>query len=109
MSSKFSSIFAARKSEETEAVEETAPPSPALAEKHEKSAPSKKAKQVTETVKRLGRPLGKRSDGDHVQVTAYIRRETHKAVKITLLRADSGQEFSELVEELLSKWLKSRT
>jgi hypothetical protein len=59
-------------------------------------------------VKRLDRPPGKRSDPDFEQVTAYIRKETHKAVKIELLK-NGRQEFSELVEELLQQWLKARS
>jgi hypothetical protein len=55
-----------------------------------------------------GRPPGKRSDPDFEQVTAYIRRHTHQGVKIALLQEGKGQEFSELVEGLLAKWLKSR-
>ena len=55
------------------------------------------------------RPRGKRSDPDFEQVTAYIRKHTHQAVKITLLRESTGQEFSELVEDLLTKWLKARS
>ena len=55
-----------------------------------------------------GRPRGKRSDPDFEQVTAYIRKHTHQGVKIALLQESKGQEFSELVEGLLAKWLKSR-
>jgi hypothetical protein len=58
---------------------------------------------------RLGRPAGKRSDPEYEQVTAYIRRETHKGVKIALLQEGQRREFSELVEDLLSSWLKART
>jgi hypothetical protein len=58
--------------------------------------------------KRRGRPSGKRSDPDFVQTTAYIRGDTYKAVKIALIEEDQGHEYSELVEELLSKWLKSK-
>ena len=58
-------------------------------------------------VKRLGRPPGKRSDPDFEQVTAYILKETHQAVKIELLK-NGRQEFSALVEELLQRWLKVR-
>jgi hypothetical protein len=62
-----------------------------------------------ETVpRRRGRPSGKRSDPDFVQTTSYIRSDTYKAIKIALLEEDEGQEYSELVEELLSKWLKAR-
>lgn len=58
---------------------------------------------------RRGRPTGKRSDPDYEQVTAYIRKNTHKDIKIALLQDGQGREFSELVEDLLSGWLKSRS
>ena len=51
--------------------------------------------------------VGKRSDGDYRQVSAYIRKDTHQQVKIALLQEE--REFSELVEELLSGWLEART
>jgi FMN phosphatase YigB (HAD superfamily) len=54
-----------------------------------------------------GRPPGKRSHPDFEQITAYIRKDTHRAVKIALLKNDR-KEFSELVEELVNQWLKSR-
>ena len=59
--------------------------------------------------RRRGKPPGKRSDPDFEQVTAYIRRHTHQGVKIALLQEGKGQEFSELVEDLLAKWLKARS
>ena len=54
-----------------------------------------------------GRPRGKRSDPDFEQVTAYIRKQTHQGVKIALVQGGRGQEFSELVEDLLAQWLKA--
>jgi hypothetical protein len=51
--------------------------------------------------------VGKRSDGDYRQVSAYIRKDTHQRVKIALLQEE--REFSELVEELLNGWLHART
>lgn len=94
------------------AVEEASPsPAPSMAQAAE-PAPKLKAKarsQAPEPSGPVGRPRGKRSDGDHVQVTAYIRRATHFGVKTALLREQNGQDFSGLVEELLAKWLKSRT
>ena len=57
---------------------------------------------------RRGRPSGKRSHPDFEQITAYIRKDTHHAVKIGLLQ-NGRKEFSELVEELLGRWLKSST
>ena len=56
-----------------------------------------------------GRPRGKRSDPDFDQVTAYIRKHTHQGAKIALLQEGRGREFSELVEDLLAKWLQARS
>lgn len=55
--------------------------------------------------RRMGRPPGKRSAADFTQVTAYVRRETHHAVKVRLLADEGGREFSDLVEALLGEWL----
>ncbi|QLE59952.1 hypothetical protein [Nostoc sp. TCL26-01] len=71
-------------------------------------------KTVTEpqTEAKRGRPKGKRSDSNYEQVTAYIRKDTHTAVKIELLKESQNaqkQEFSELIQELLDEWLKSRS
>lgn len=55
-----------------------------------------------------GRPRGKRSNPDYEQVTAYIRRDTHRAVKMALLQEGESREFSELVEELLAEWLSTQ-
>lgn len=56
-----------------------------------------------------GRPKGKRSHPDYEQVTAYIRKDTHRAAKIALLSEGEEREFSELIQELLEHWLKLRT
>lgn len=56
--------------------------------------------------RRRGRPNGKRSNENFRQVTAYIGTETYKKTKMKLLANDNQQEFSELVDELLNKWLK---
>jgi hypothetical protein len=56
---------------------------------------------------RRGRPLGKRTNKDFRQVTAYIGTETYKQTKIKLFAADERKEFSTLVDELLNKWLKA--
>lgn len=59
---------------------------------------------------RRGRPAGKRSNQQSVQVTAYIQSETHYATKIALLtnsrRGKPKKDFSDLVQELLTKWLE---
>jgi len=51
-----------------------------------------------------GRSTGKRSDPAFEQVTAYVRKRTHDAVKMALIKEGRRRQFSELVEELLSTW-----
>lgn len=62
----------------------------------------------TDTPKR-GRPKGKRSHPDYEQVTAYIKKETHTAAKIELLKEGQKRQFSELIQELLDDWVESRS
>jgi hypothetical protein len=73
------------------AVASLAPPSPAPGEP-----------------RRPGRPRGKRSDPTYEQVTAYLPRALYKQTRIALLQADESQEFSELIADLLSTWLKNQ-
>jgi hypothetical protein len=56
-----------------------------------------------------GRSTGKakRDDPDYKQALAYVRRDTHKQVMGVLLAQE--REFSDLVEELLTKWLKTNS
>jgi hypothetical protein len=54
---------------------------------------------------RRGRPHGKRSDENFRQVTAYINKDTYKRTKMKLLADDNRQEFSELIDSLLLRWL----
>lgn len=67
------------------------------------------ASTTTQETRKIGRPTGKRSSTEYAQVTAYIRQTTHQQVKIALLQDGDGQEFSELVEDLLGQWLAART
>lgn len=55
------------------------------------------------------RPTGKRRDPEFEQVTAYLRRSTHHAVKLALLKEGGNCQFSDLVESLLSQWLGQNT
>jgi hypothetical protein len=66
------------------------------------------AERQPEERSRRGRPSGKRSDPDFVGFTTYIRKETHRRAKIALLEQGDGRELSELVEELLAQWLRSK-
>ena len=82
------------------------PPSPAPAE----APPPVASEPATPPPKgTVGRPAtGKRSSGEWQSLTVYIKKATHKRVKRGLLDSDNGQDFSELVEELLSKWADSQ-
>lgn len=53
-----------------------------------------------------GRPKAKRSDPNFTQISAYIRKDTHRKVKMKLLEIKSERDLSELIEELLQEWLK---
>ena len=80
------------------------------AAKGREGAPGKPAPVVMPTKRRgRARPPGKRSDPAFEQATVYLRKDTHSQTKIALLQEGKGQEFSELVEALLAKWLKSRS
>lgn len=97
MSSKFKNIFEQAKERKPETpAEGVASPSPALS-------------VIPAPEKKRGRPSGKRSDDGYVQVTAYVQKDIHRDVKIALLKAGNGKDFSELVDGLLAHWLESRT
>jgi len=82
---------------------ESSPPSPAPP-----PAAAKTAKASPET-RKTGRPKGgKSSNPDFVQVTAYVEDSVHIAVKKALLDL-KDTDFSDLVNDLLKKWVKSRT
>jgi hypothetical protein len=61
----------------------------------------------TKPTKKRGRPPGGRSsDPDRfASMTIYVDRSVREAVLARLLRADEKQNFSELVETLLRRWL----
>jgi hypothetical protein len=84
---------------------EAAPPNPPPALP---AAPSRMetAQQETAVERRRG---GKSSDPNYSQYSIYLPKAVRKKVGRALDDADTGQDFSELVEELLSKWLTSRT
>ena len=55
-----------------------------------------------------GRPkVGKRSNADYTQITAYIRTSTHKNAKIALIK-EGTRDMGELIDDLLSQWLAAQ-
>ncbi len=53
------------------------------------------------------RAPGRRSNPAYRQANAYLPKDLHQEVKVELLK--EGKEYSVLVEELLTEWLKSRS
>ena len=68
MSSKFKGILERAKERDVEPPAEEAPP------------PSPAPMTASKPLKKRGRPSGKRSDPECVQVTAYINKDTHREV-----------------------------
>jgi hypothetical protein len=66
--------------------------------------PKSAVKGNSEANNTKSRTPGKRSDPDYTQITAYIRKETHETVMRKIYKR---QEFSELLEELLTEWMKN--
>jgi hypothetical protein len=52
---------------------------------------------------------GKSSDPNYTQCSIYLPRKLRKKAGRALDDDDKGQDFSDLVEELLVKWLAART
>jgi hypothetical protein len=55
-----------------------------------------------------GRPPGKRSDPDFKPTTLLLREGTKRRASRKLEDDGTGQDLSELVEQLLSEWIKRR-
>ncbi|MDG3008471.1 hypothetical protein [Paludisphaera mucosa] len=110
--SSFKNILKTHKESQEHPVEELPPPSPAptsTAPVGEVVKLKRPADKPADAKKKRGRPSGKRSDSEFNQVTAYIRKDTHIGVQMLLLKEGKVRDFSELVEDLLAKWVKSRT
>ena len=94
--SKFQGIFDATRGQDAAAVAEPEPDEPAV---------------VAETppARKPGRPaVGKKSDPAYAQVTAYVRKDRYRDVRIALLQDGDGRDFSGLVDGLLADWLDGR-
>lgn len=90
--SKFSGLRAMRDQRAQEAVDERAP------------ATATFPPLVEEPRRKVGRPPGKRSNPDYQQVTVLLHGQTYLEVRKRLL--DERQEVSELINDLLTEWLK---
>jgi hypothetical protein len=71
----------------------------------ETSNTPEKTKNNTVSSKNL-KKSGKSSNENFTQVLTYIRKETHKKTKKVLIDDPEERDLSDLVEQLLSEWLK---
>ena len=64
------------------------------------------------TVLRAGKPvrtkpLSKTQDHDWKGFFVFLKKETHTEANYLLRKQDAGEDFSDLMERLLSAWLKN--
>ena len=75
-----------------------------------KAAPATPSFEATtlETGQGRGRPAtGKRSNPEWKLYSHFLKRKTQRAAVARLQAEDSGQDLSDILEELLGNWLKS--
>jgi hypothetical protein len=63
----------------------------------------------SEPVRGRGRPPGKRSDPDYQPTTVLLRKQTKKTAARLLEDTNSGQDLSDLIEQLLGEWIQKQT
>ncbi len=84
--------------------EDTSPPALPAAEPVAPSVPA-----LPIATRAVGRPSGgKRSNPDWKMYSHYIKRKTQRAAVTRLMAEDSGRDLSDLLQELLENWLKTK-
>ena len=68
------------------------------------ASPSPPVAPAKPTAKPKPRPPGKKSDPDYTQVTVYLRKDRYATARKRLF--DERKQFSDLVGELLDRWIK---
>lgn len=65
------------------------------------------APPVPQPAAKRGRPVGKRSNPDYEPTTILLRKQTKKLAHRKLEDRESGDDLSDLIEKLLSEWIKT--
>ncbi len=102
-SSQFASLFKTDNKEK----KEPSPKNRSVKKKTVASPPPKTA-QAQPNVNLQKRATGKSSNADYTQVLSYVKKDTHNQVKAALIFDERRRDLSDLVEELLAEWLKSK-
>lgn len=72
--------------------------------------PGIEAEATSTRTRQNARPLAKRSNPDYTQALAYIPKNLHIKVRQELMNSQyDKKDFSDLVAELLAKWLEGKT
>jgi hypothetical protein len=66
---------------------------------------TKKAAQTADSPNATSHRQGKRSDPAYTQISAYIRKDTHRAVMQAIV---TKRDLSDLMEELFTEWLEKQ-
>jgi hypothetical protein len=105
--SKFSDLLAVKEEKASELTpEQVEEIEPVKSEKV--SAPTEELpERESGFVKPKDRPVGKRSNPDWQQFTAYARRDTLRRVEVALINLGSKNKLSDLLDDLMSSWLES--
>src|SRR6266705_5883270 len=64
---------------------------------------------AVQTVTKVGRPPGKRSNPNFERLTVLVRKQTRKAAERLWEDMEPDKDMSELVERLLADWVKQHT
>ncbi len=102
MSSRFKGIFDTAKETETKTIEKAIPSAKTKSEK-KTATPSP---IIPDKVTRK-KGTGKSSNPEYTQALAYVKKDTLNKVR-GFLFYDPSQDFSDLVEMLLSDWIKKQ-
>lgn len=105
-------ILKAKRGDQGTADMAAAAPLPSEAERHPPPSPAPLPAVAVEVPQPASRKTrnGKSSDkANYSQFSVYLRKDTRKKVGRALEDAEIGQDFSDLVQELLEQWLASRT
>jgi hypothetical protein len=86
----------------------------ALAKPKQRPAKQPAARQpapaiAAEPVRGKGRPPGKRSDPDYQPTTVLLRHQTKEMANRLLEDGSTRQDLSELIEQLLTKWIAQQS
>jgi hypothetical protein len=73
-------------------------------DKQEKAGQGPPAPRKPEPAAKAGRG-GKRSDPDYAPTTFFVRKDTKRKAVRLLEDTDAKQDLSDLVEQLLAKWI----